>query len=143
VKKPKKTSKYKKSKRFNDRDLSWTSLNKSDYSDCKFMNTIFGTKNLEGKSFGKIKGYRANFCRSILTNCNFRAAKLEFANLSYCNLTNVDFTGAKLKGTNFYKANLSGAIFRGAVLDKANFKEVLLENTKFESCNIKKAKNLK
>lgn len=130
--KKRKTSKYRKSKRFDNRDLSWTTLNKDDYSYCKFPNVIFGKKDLSNKNFKKIEAFRAKFSQSKLTNCNFRAASLKFANFSFCDLSNSDFTGANLFHTNFYKANLTNTKFNSAKIRKTNFKDAILEGSSLE-----------
>jgi len=131
-KKKSKNSKYRKSKRFDNRDLSWTTLNKDDYSYCRFPNVIFGQKDLSNKNFKKINAYRAKFSKSKLTNCNFRAASLKFTDFSFCDLTNSDFTGANLFHTNFYKSNLTNTKFNGAKIRKTSFKDAILEGSTLE-----------
>jgi len=131
-KKKRKTSKERKSKRYDSRDLLWTTLNKDDYSYCKFPNVIFGKKDLSNKNFKKINAFRAKFSQSNLQNCNFRAASLKFTNFSFCDLTNADFTGANLFHTNFYKANLTNTKFNSTKICNTKFKDAILTGSSLE-----------
>lgn len=73
-----------------------------------------------------------NYRASIITDCNFRNARL----------IGVDFIGVNLKKTSFKGALFDNVLFFGANLKDVDFKDAVFKNVTFINTNLKNAKNL-
>ena len=88
------------------------------------------------------KWARANFCRSILANADFRGADLCQAIISEANLSSADLRGADFSGANMAGAFLGGANGQWANFSYADWLSINAYNMKFGETNMRGTKNV-
>lgn len=71
--------------------------------------------------------YNVKYQASIITNCNFRDAKLIGVDFYNCNMRGVSFKNASLKNVVFYNCNLKNVEFQGVSFSNVVF---ICTNTK-------------